>query len=434
MDVYQIIAIVVVLTAVLNHVNRRVLKLHPTIGMMLAGALVAVAVAVVGQFRHPLAVNVRHWVRELNFNELVLQGILGFLLFAGSLKINLSRLLKRIWPIGIFAVGGVVFSAFIIAWILNAVSQCCNLGLSFMDCLLFGAIISPTDPIAVLSILKQVGAPQNLEMDIEGESLFNDGIGVVMFLVVVRVMTSSKGVSVGNVLGLFGLEAVGGILLGWLYGVIASRMIRNNDDVRTQILLTLSIATGGYQFADVIHASGPLAMVVAGIVVGNDKGCMRCEVRSHLDNFWDVVDEVGNAILFMLVGLEMLLVANEALPEWRICLLAAAVTVPAVLVSRYFSVLIPYLGLKWKFPFSRGTLAIMTWGGLRGGLPLAMALCIPTTELQISRYHITHAETLDRAMLLMMTYSVVIFSILVQGLTIKPLVRFFKNPAADDCE
>ena len=432
MDIYEVVATVIVLTTLLNYFNRRVLRLHPTIGMMLAGLIVAVGLAIAGRIEPVIIVRVRLWLTHLDFDDLVLKGLLAFLLFAGARKILVQRLIKRIWPIGLFAFGGVLLSAFIIGFVLSWISDLFGFGLNFLDCLLFGAVISPTDPIAVLSILARVGAPKNLEMDIEGESLFNDGIGVVLFLVVARVMTTPAGVGVGQVLGLFALEAVGGIALGGLMGIVASRMIRTNQDTRTQLLLTLCIVTGGYQLADFLHTSGPLAMVVAGIVVGNHEDWMKADNRVHLDSFWDLIDEVGNAVLFMLVGLELLLIGQEVLPEWKICLLAGAIAIPVVLLARYVSLLLPFFALKAKYRFVPGTLNIMTWGGLRGGLPLAMALCIPTAQAQMQTYHITHGQTLDRAMLLMMTYAAVVFSILAQGLTIQSVVAYYVRKTPKD--
>ncbi len=426
MDVYQVIGAVIVLTTLLNYANRRVLHLHPTIGMLLAGAIVAGVVAWGDAVGASFAASIRAGVKNLQFNDLLLQGMLGFLLFAGARQINLKRLLNRLWPISVFALGGVVFSAFLIAAALSVLSDALGLGLTFLDCLLFGAIISPTDPIAVLSILRQVGAPKDLEMDVEGESLFNDGIGVVMFLVVVKVMTSPGDVGVGTVMGLFALEAAGGVLMGFAFGFVASRLIRTSQDSKTQLLLTLCIATGGYQLAGLCRVSGPLAMVVAGIVVGNHKDWVEPACEAKLDAVWGLIDEVGNAILFMLVGLELALVAHLMLPEWHVCLVAGLIAIPVVLLARGVALAGPMWLLRWQgVRFSPGALRIMTWGGLRGGLPLAMALCIPTQAAQMSGYDMTRDQTVDRAMLLMMTYCVVLFSIIPQGLTIKPLVQFF---------
>jgi CPA1 family monovalent cation:H+ antiporter len=416
MDIYHIIAIVVVLTTLLNILNRHVFRLSPTVGMMLAGLLVAVGVKIYGHVDPSFLASVTNWLISLDFNNLLLKGMLGFLLFAGARQIDLKRLTDRLWPIGTFALGGVVISAFIIGGALLAVSNLAGWGLTFLDCLLFGAVISPTDPIAVLAILRQVGAPTSLEMDVEGESLFNDGIGVVLFIVVLKTMVPASGLSVWGVLGLFGLEALGGIGLGFVFGFLASRLLRGDQDIRTQLLLTLCIATGGYQLADRLHMSGPLAMVVSGIYVGNHEKWIAPNCRAHLDNFWDVIDEIGNAILFMLVGLEVLLVAREALPHWHHCLVAATVAIPLVLLARWGSLLAPWAILRPRVSFAPGALRIMTWGGLRGGLPLAMVLCVPAS--------VVGGET-TRAILLIMTYAVVMFSILIQGSTIKAVVQRF---------
>jgi CPA1 family monovalent cation:H+ antiporter len=415
MDIYHIVAFVIVLTTLLNILSRHVFHLSPTVGMMLAGLLVAVGVAIYGQVNPVFLQNVTRLLASLNFDDLLLKGMLGFLLFAGARQIDLRRLTSRAWPIGLFALGGVLISAFIIGGLLLAASNTIGLGLTFLDCLLFGAVISPTDPIAVLAILRQVGAPQNLEMDIEGESLFNDGIGVVLFVVVTQMMSPASHLGVPGVLGLFLLEAIGGMGLGFVFGFLACRLLRNDQDARMQVLLTLCIASGGYLLAGRMHMSGPLAMVVAGIYVGNHEKWIAPTCRAHLDNFWDVVDEIGNAILFMLVGLELLLIAREALPHWHQCLLAGALAVPLVLLARWGSLLGPRAALARRVPFAPGALMVMTWGGLRGGLPLAMALCVPASVVGES----------TRATLLMMTYTVVVFSILIQGGTVQRLVRHY---------
>ncbi len=420
MDIYHIIAIVIVLTTLLNSLSRHVFHLSPTVGMMLAGLLVAVGVGIYGQVDPAFRQTVTQLLASLNFDDLLLKGMLGFLLFAGARQINLRRLTARAWPIGLFALGGVVISAFIIGGLLLVASNAAGLGLTFLDCLLFGAVISPTDPIAVLAILRQVGAPQDLEMDIEGESLFNDGIGVVLFIVVTQMMSPTSHLGGPGVLGLFLLEAAGGMGLGFVFGFLASRLLRSDQDTRTQLLLTLCIATGGYLLADRLHMSGPLAMVVAGIYVGNHEKWITPTSRAHLDNFWDVIDEIGNSILFMLVGLELLLIAREALPHWHQCVLAGALAVPLVLLARWGSLLGPRAALAGRVPFAPGTLAVMTWGGLRGGLPLAMALCVPASVVGES----------TRAVLLMMTYTVVTFSILIQGSTVKSLVRHYNSASA----
>jgi CPA1 family monovalent cation:H+ antiporter len=419
---YQGVGIIITITAGIAFINRRFFHLHPTIGVMLMGLLVAMGLIVAGIFDPRFPATAQRWMEGLQFNELVLNCMLGFLLFSGSLHVDLRMLKKRGWPIGVFALTGVLGTAFIVAFALHALSDVFGLGLNFLHCLLFGALISPTDPIAVLAILRQVGAPKDLEIDISGESLFNDGIGVVMFLVVVHLLTGQN-VSVPSVLGLFVVEAAGGIGLGMVYGFIGSRLVRAGGEARVSVLVTLAVASGGFLLANALHASGALAMVVAGVMVGNHENWMDRHTRKELDDFWEVVDEVGNAILFVLVGLEVLLVSSELRPEWWKCVLGGTIAIPIVLLARAGSLAIPLSLLRLRWKFHHNTLRILTWGGLRGGLPFAMALCIPSIADQVNRYHLTQDRILDRALVLTMTYSVVAFSILVQGLTIKPLIR-----------
>ncbi|MBN1554668.1 MAG: sodium:proton antiporter [Phycisphaerae bacterium] len=419
---YQGIGIIITVTALVSFINKRFFGLHPTIGVMLAGLAVALVLMIAGYFDPRFPATATKWMQGLQFNELVLNCMLGFLLFSGSLHVDLNMLKRRGWPIGVFALAGVVGTAFIIAFVLHALSNVFGLGLSFLHCLLFGALISPTDPIAVLAILRQVGAPKDLEIDISGESLFNDGIGVVMFLVVVRLITG-QGVSVPSVMGLFVVEAAGGIGLGVVYGYLGSRLIRQAGEARVGVLITLAIASGGFLLANALHTSGALAMVVAGVLVGNHENWLNRHARKELDDFWEVVDEVGNAILFVLVGLEVLVVSGELRPEWWKCVLGGSLAIPIVLLARAGSLVVPLSLLRLRWKFHHNTLAILTWGGLRGGLPFAMALCIPSISDQIQRFHVTRDRVLDRALVLTMTYSVVAFSIIVQGLTIKPLIR-----------
>ncbi|MBN1942963.1 MAG: sodium:proton antiporter [Phycisphaerae bacterium] len=422
LTVYQGIGVIITITAVVSFINKRFFRLHPTIGVMLAGLAVAVGVVVAGLFDPRIPDTARNWMNGLQFNELVLNCMLGFLLFSGSLHVDMNMLKQRGWPIGVFALAGVVGTAFIVAFALHALSNVFGLGLNFLHCLLFGALISPTDPIAVLAILKQVGAPKDLEIDVSGESLFNDGVGVVMFLVVVHLLTGQN-VSVPGVIGLFVLEAAGGVGLGMVYGFLGSRLIRLAGEARVGVLITLTIASGGFLLANALHASGALAMVVAGVMVGNRENWLDSPSRLALDEFWEVIDEVGNAILFVLVGLEILVVRGEWLPERSSCLLAGALAIPVVLLARAGSLIVPLSLLRLKWKFHRNTLAIFTWGGLRGGLPFAMALCVPPASEQIAKYHASPDQILNRPMILTMTYFVVAFSIIVQGLTIKPLIR-----------
>lgn len=422
MDTYQVIATVIALTLLLGLFNRRVLRLHPTIGMLLSGVLVGIGVWCLSRVNPDWAMAAGEWIDKLNFNDLVLKGLLGYLLFAGARQIDLARLKKRILSITVFALCGVLISVFAIGGMLWLLSGVFHLGLSFLECLLFGAIISPTDPIAVLAILKKIGGPETLTMDVEGESLFNDGIGVVVFTVILGIMASPEDVTVPKVVGLFALEAFGGLALGGAMGWFFSRLIHRNQDAPTQLLATLTIAAGGYQLANLLHVSGPLAMVMAGIIVGSHRSWSNADCKEHLDIFWGTVDEIGNSLLFMLVGLEFALVTYRALPELQVSVTAGLLAIPVVVIARYISLAIPFPLLKRRLPFMPGALTVMTWGGLRGGLPLAMALCIPAHHAAD-----THAAHIDRPVLVLMTYSVVLFSIVVQGLTITPLVRHYQR-------
>lgn len=419
---YQGVGIIITITAVVSFINRRYFHLHPTIGVMVAGLAVAFGVIVAGVFDPRLRETAQGWMEGLQFNDLVLNCLLGYLLFAGSLHVDLGMLKKRGWPIGVFAIAGVVGTALIVGYVMHTLSNVFGLGLEFLHCLLFGALISPTDPIAVLAILKQVGAPKDLEIDVSGESLFNDGVGIVMFLVVVHLL-KGQNVGVVSVVKSFAVEAIGGIALGMVYGFLGSRLIRAAKEARVGVLISLTIASGGFLLANALHTSGALAMVVAGVMVGNRENWFDAQSRLSMDEFWEVIDEIGNAILFVLVGLELLLVSGEWLPQRETCLLAGALAIPVVLLARAGSLIVPLSLLKLRWKFHRNTLAIFTWGGLRGGLPLAMALCIPTVSEQMALYHISENQTLNRAMILAMTYLVVAFSIIVQGLTIKPLIR-----------
>ena len=422
MDAYQVVATVIALTLLLGLFNRSVLKLHPTIGMLLSGILVGVGVWCLSEINPEWAMAAGQWIDNLDFNDLVLKGLLGYLLFAGSRQIDLARMKERLLSITVFALSGVLISVFAIGGMLWALSAVFHLGLSLLECLLFGAIISPTDPIAVLAILRKIGGPATLTMDVEGESLFNDGIGVVVFTVILGIMASPQDVTVPKVLGLFAMQAFGGLALGGALGWFFSRLIRRNQDAPTQILATLTIAAGGYQLANVLHVSGPLAMVMAGIIVGSHRSWSNADCKAHLDSFWGIVDEIGNSLLFMLVGLEFALVTYRALPEMQVSLTASLLAIPVVVIARYVSLAIPFPLLKRRLPFMPGSLTVMTWSGLRGGLPLAMALCIPIRDPADS-----HAAHVDRPVLVLMTYSVVVFSIVVQGLTITPLVRYYQR-------
>jgi CPA1 family monovalent cation:H+ antiporter len=409
MQTFDVFAIVITLAAFFAYVNYKYLKLPASIGIMvlaMAMSLLIVLARVIDSnlfetFGNDLLANI-------NFSETVLTGLLGFLLFAGALQINLNDLRRRWVEILTFATFGTVLSTFIVGSVMYGVLTACGLNINYLYCLLFGALISPTDPVAVLSILKTMKTPRDLTTKIAGESLFNDGVGVVIFLILLE-LAHGKQVGPLEVLGLFSLEAIGGAVLGFLLGLGAYILLKRIDDYKTEILMTVALASGGYALASSLHMSGPIAMVIAGLLIGNTgkQFAMSTKTTEHLDNFWDLVDDILNSVLFVLIGLELAII-NLGPQYLGIGLLAIVV----VLGARLISLAIPLIGLRRAGrTFHKGTLGIMTWGGLRGGIPLALALLIPRgTEFDI---------------ILTITYVVVAFSIIVQGLSVRKLVAHY---------
>lgn len=406
MDVLQITALLLSLAAVFSYINYRYIRLPATIGLMLIALLVSLVL--LGLDLAGLAFPAK-WARSIlhgvDFGQTLLQGMLSFLLFAGALHVNLGDLARQKWVIAILASVGVVTSTLLVGvftwWVLGLI----GINIDFIYCLLFGALISPTDPIAVLGILKTSGAPKSLETKIAGESLFNDGVGVVIFLALLGIATSGE-VSTGEVVLLFAEEAIGGVLFGLVIGWIAYRMLATVDKYQVEVLLTLALVMGGYGLAEAIHVSAPIAIVVAGLLIGNHGRTMAMseKTREHLDNFWELVDEILNAVLFVLIGLELLALSFRG--EY---LIAALLLIPLVLLSRFISVGIPVSLLRNFRPFTPHAVKVLTWGGLRGGISVALALSLPAGA--------------ERDIILAITYVVVVFSILVQGLSIGRLLR-----------
>jgi CPA1 family monovalent cation:H+ antiporter len=332
--------------------------------------------------------------------------MLSFLLFAGALHVDLNRLARQKWMISILATASVIGSTFLIgggAWL---IFQVLGLDAPLIDCLIFGALISPTDPIAVLGILRGAGAPEPLETKITGESLFNDGVAVVVFLILSGIALDGQEPTWLGIAGLFAHEALGGVLFGLVIGTLAFLMLRRIDNYQVEIMITLALATGGYALAEHLNVSAPIAIVVAGLLIGNPgrAKAMSAQTRDHLDNFWELVDEILNAVLFVLIGLEVLMISLTGR-----YLLAGLLAIPLVLLARALSVGLPIASMRRFRSFSPGTVGILTWGGLRGGISVALALSLAPSE--------------QRDLLVTVTYIVVVFSILVQGLTLGPLVR-----------
>ncbi|MCH8029324.1 MAG: sodium:proton antiporter [Candidatus Dadabacteria bacterium] len=408
MDIFDIAAVVITIAALFSFLNYRYIKLPTAIGVMLISLVLSLVLIILGAAGiSAVREQAEALVGGIDFSRALMHGMLSFLLFAGSLHVNVNDLLEKKWEIGTFATLGVLLSTLIVGGVSYALSLWLGLGLPFIYCLLFGALISPTDPIAVLSILKRYNAPKSLETKITGESLFNDGIGVVVFITILAVaLSGGNEVHPGEVGLLFAEEIFGGAALGLALGWLTYLMIKSVDNYQVEVLLTLGLVTGGYALALSLHVSGPIAIVFAGLLIGNHgrQFGMSEETRKNLDTFWELIDEVLNAVLFVLIGFEILLVTLS-----RTFLAAGLLSIPIVLLARFAVIGIPI----WLFKFLRRTFSpnaikILTWGGLRGGISVALALSLPTGP--------------ERDVILTMTYSVVVFSILVQGLTVKYLI------------
>lgn len=405
MELFQLAALLITLSALFSYLNHRTFGLPTTIGVLviaLAFSLGMIALTEVGL----IAREWMSWYREIEFGPALLEGMLGFLLFAGALHINLDDLLEQKWVVSLLATFGIALSTFLIGGLSWLAFDTLGFGVPMIYCLLFGALISPTDPIAVLAVLKQAAVPRSLEMKIAGESLFNDGVGLVIFLVMLGIATGGDEQTVGSIAALFVRESAGGILLGLAIGYLAFRMLRSVDDYEVELLLTLAIATGGYALASVLHLSGPLAMVSAGLLIGNQGRAlgMSERTREHLDTFWELVDSVLNAVLFLMIGLEVLVIRFSGST-----LAAGLAAIPLVIAVRFVSVALPVALLRLRRSFSPHVVTILSWGGIRGGISVALALSLPPGG--------------ERELILAVTYCVVAFSIIGQGLSIGPIVR-----------
>lgn len=402
MNTFDVIAVLLTLTAVFGYINFRYIKLPTTIGLMLLGLMFSLLIIVAGQFIPEITESATRFVAGIEFNQALLGIMLSYLLFAGALHVNLGDLANQRRIIAILATVGVIFSTFVTGsgcWLLLKIL---GINLDYIYCLLFGALISPTDPVAVLGILKKAGAPKSLETKITGESLFNDGVGVVVFLSLLAIATGNMQPTFGNIATLFAQEIIGGLLLGFALGFIGFAMLKKIDNYQVEILITLALVTGGYSLASQLHISGPLAMVVAGLIIGNQARslAMSRKTEEHLDTFWELIDEILNAMLFLLIGLEVLILEFQA--DY---LFFGLLAIPLILAVRLVAVSLPVLILKRSREFSPGVIKALTWGGLRGGISVALALSLPKGEF--------------RDLILTATYLVVIFSIAVQGTTLR---------------
>jgi CPA1 family monovalent cation:H+ antiporter len=407
MSIFALIAILLTVTALLSWVNERYLRLPHTIGVMTAALVLSIMLTVLGH----LGFVVDQWAEDIfgriDFNAVLMKGMLSFLLFAGALHVDLSGLLQRKWTILSLATVGVLTSTLLVAGAFYFLVSAFGYHVPFLWALLFGALISPTDPIAVLGILKSAHAPESIETRIVGESLFNDGVGVVIFTLFLGFVTERKEFSWVGAGELLLEEAVGGAVVGLVLGYLAYRMLKSVDNYTVEVLITLALVSGGYALAGALHASGPIAMVVAGLFIGNHGRVfgMSDRTRQHLDTFWELIDEVLNALLFVMIGLELLVLDFEP-----IYFLVGALCIPLALAARAISVAIPVTVLRRFLPIEQFTIRLLTWAGVRGGISIALALALPPSPY--------------RDMILVATYVVVIFSIFVQGLSIGRLVRW----------
>lgn len=408
MDFYAIATILIVLSAIFGYINVKFLELPNTIGLMLITIVFTLVVLGISYFDTTLLDKERELIGSIDFGKLLLDVMLSFLLFAGALHTNFQQLKIQRKPILAFATIGTFISTFLVGIFVFYGLKIINLPTDFIYCLLFGALISPTDPIAVLGILKKVGAPKKLETKIVGESLFNDGVGVVIFITIYGIAsTGIEHLSLAHTGLEFIKEVGGGLLLGGILGYLTYVLLKSINDYDTEVIITIAAVMGGTLLAQYLHISAPLAMVVAGLIVGNDtvrQSSMSEVTEQYVDKFWELVDVLLNTILFVMIGMELLVLTFE-----KEYFLAGILAIPAILFARYLSLLLPIKFYKKKLDFIKNTNIIMTWGGLRGGISIALALSL--------------TDAMHKDLFLVMTYTIVVFSIIGQGLTVGKLIK-----------
>ena len=438
LTLFEIAALLLALSALFSWLNAAFIKLPHTIGLLVIALVVSLLLIGLEAVAPSLGLadSLRGAISQVDFNETVMKGMLGFLLFAGALHVDFSRLANAKWAIGLMASIGVLISTFIIGTGMWLAEKLFGVHLPFIWALVFGSLISPTDPVAVLSILKTVKMPKDLEAKIAGESLFNDGVGVVVFTIIVAIAVGTPGAGahagdivmiaaaggevashggggfdVAEIAKLFFYEAGGGAILGGLTGWMAYRMMAFIDEHAIEILITLGIVAATYALSIRLHLSGPIAVVITGLMIGN-KGVsmsMSEHTKEFLFGFWEMIDEILNSVLFLLIGLELLVLAITPQYFW-----ITLVAIPLMLMARFVAVSIPIKFLSTFKEFTQGAIPVLTWGGVRGGISVALALSLPENEY--------------KPLILTATYGVVVFSIIVQGLTVKGLVEKVVDP------
>ncbi len=402
MELYYSFSVLIVLASFFSYLNLRYLKLPSTIGIMIIAMLSSIILVITGHLFPDTFTHFSNLLRDVDFTEVLMGAMLNFLLFAGAIHINLKDLKEQRGPIVIFSTVSVVISTFVVGALVFYIAPLLGLNIPFLYCFLFGALISPTDPIAVMGVLKEAKVRKSLETKVAGESLFNDGVAVVVFAVILQLTQSSDmDISFGNISWLLIKEAAGGFIVGALLGLGASNAMRKIDDYKVSVLITLSVVMGGYLIARAMHISGPLTMVAAGIVIGNygKRTAMSATTKDYLNKFWELIDEILNAILFLFIGFELLIIPNIT-NYW----LMGGISILIVLFARFVSIYIPVKVIPFKNKFSKGTIKVLVWGGLRGGVSIALALSID--------------EGPHKPVILAITYFIVVFSIIVQGLSV----------------
>ena len=442
LSLFEIAALLLVLSAILSWLNRAYFKLPHTIGLLVMALLASFGLLGLEAVMPSIGLTdtLQSALKQIDFNETLMKGMLGFLLFAGALHVDFDKLRDAKWAIGSMATFGVILSTFIVGTGFYFIAKTLGVDLPYSWALVFGALISPTDPVAVLSILKSVKMPKSLEAKIAGESLFNDGVGVVVFTIIVAIAVGGSsdhawtqtimlagpaeaaagghggGVTFMSIIELFVVDAIGGAILGAIAGWIAYRMMASIDEHAIEVLISLAIVAGTYALAQRInilghHLSGPIAVVVAGLMIGN-KGAsvaMSDHTKEYLFGFWEMIDEILNSVLFLLIGLELLVLGLVPQYAW-----AGLIAIPLVLLARLSAVFVPMKVIGTFKNFTKGAIPVLTWGGVRGGISVALALSLPENEY--------------KPLILTATYCVVVFSIIVQGLTVKNVVQEVVDP------
>jgi CPA1 family monovalent cation:H+ antiporter len=410
MELYYSFSVLIVLTAIFSYLNLRYLKLPSAIGIMLLAMIVSISLVIVGKSYPDMFTGFTDIIASVDFTEVLMGSMLNFLLFAGAIHISLHDLRKQRIPVMIFSTVGVIISTIIVGTLMYFTFILLGVTIPFIECLVFGALISPTDPIAVIAILKKAGIRKSLEVKVAGESLFNDGVAVVLFAVLLQLAQgSSVDLTFLHVSGLFLQEAGGGLVMGLLLGYIASQGIKRINSYNVTVMITLAVVMGGYLITRLLHISGPLTMVAAGLVIGNygKAIAMSATDKDYLDKFWELIDEILNAMLFLIIGFELLLIPNLQ-QYWLI----GPITILIVLMARFLSIWLPIKFVPNIGTFDARTITILVWGGLRGGVSVALALTID--------------DHLHHNLFLAITYYVVVFSIVVQGLTVGKLTQMQK--------